>query len=69
MEVLRQFESAAEILANYDAKVSANFVTHHNDNKKTKREINIQLPDEITKLINEYVKKRIFETKKVLETL
>lgn len=66
---LEKLEEARGVTGNYDAKVYATFSTVHNYNAGTGKKVQITMPPDITKLMNEYISNRIFEIKKELESL
>ena len=66
---LEKLEFALTILTNYDATVSAKFMSHYNCGSKVPVDVVIPVPNEIKNSITNYVITRISDIKKELEKM
>jgi len=66
---LDKFESAVDILSNYDAKVYATFSTWYNHNIKETKKVQIPVPNDLIASLKAYVSDRIYAIKKELESM
>lgn len=66
---LKELEEVRDVMQNYDAKVFATFWTGHNNNTKVSKTVQIAMPPDMIKLMDEHVSNRIYEIKKELEAL
>ena len=66
---LKTLEEAKDVLGNYDARAYAVFITWHNNNTKTLKEVRVPMPPDVRKAMTEYMTHRIYEIKKELESL